>query len=282
MAAQLDAVVHLWEKIDSNVLVGTLNNWSQDLLGFKALKAISMYGTGSHAMFLGGAVVTYLVVIFGLQSYLRSTKTNLRDSKMISRYAFFHNVVMSAFSLYMFIDAIVKVYEFGGFKSFDSYMQIGFQPRFAALHDLFYWSKFLELIDTLILVVKNKELGFLHVFHHCTTGIVCYISLQQPLWMGVWTNGLVHVWMYAHFARPINFIRPHLTTMQIVQFIFVLSTYNYWWWQYTDLPFSAIAFGDVCYSVYLIFFCKFFYENYIAPKPKARVGGAPKPTKKEQ
>jgi len=181
--------------------------------------------------------------------------------------------------LYMFVDVMVKLYEFNAYASINNYFGVGFQPAFMAVNDLFYWSKFLELIDTLILVAKNKELGFLHVFHHCTTASACYASAYQTLWMGTWTNAFVHVWMYAHFARPIAFIRPRLTTMQIVQFIFVLVTYNLWWLEYSGLPWTAVLWGNICYAVYLVFFCKFFYDNYIAP-PKKTAGK--KPIKKEQ
>jgi hypothetical protein len=187
---------------------------------------------------------------------------------------------MSIFSLYMFVDAVVKVYDRSGWSSLDAYLRVGAPSDFHALHDLFYWSKFIELIDTVILVLKDKPLGFLHVFHHCTTASVSYVSRLQPLWMGTWTNGFVHVFMYAHFARPVHFIRRFLTTVQIVQFIFILATYNYWWWFYTDLPVSQTLWADFCYAVYLVFFCQFFYENYISPKDKK----ARKPSihKKEQ
>jgi len=260
--------VFSWNLVDSNQLVSLLNAWSQDVLGWKFFTAISMYQPTSHIQALLVSVVSYLVVIFGLRHFLKVSKIDLRTNSVVNRFAFVHNVFMSIFSLYMFVDAVVKIHQHSGWGSLDAYLRIGGSSDFHALHDLFYWSKFIELIDTVILVVKDKPLGFLHVFHHCTTASVSYVSRFQPLWMGTWTNGLVHVFMYAHFARPFSFIRQYLTTMQIVQFIFILVTYNYWWWAYANIPLQHILWGDFCYAVYLVFFCKFFYDNYISPKGK--------------
>jgi len=176
---------------------------------------------------------------------------------------------MSLLSLYMFLDCIAKMHFAGATGSFEAYMRFGHNSDVEALCDIFYWSKFIELIDTLILVLKRKPLGFLHVFDQCTTASVTYQTRYQPLFMGVWTNSLVHVFMYAHFARPISFIRQYLTTMQIVQFLVVLSSYNYWYWFYSvNVPVHEVLWGNLCYTVYLVFFCEFFYHNYIVAKPK--------------
>eukprot|EP01116_Phalansterium_solitarium_P002005 TRINITY_DN11866_c0_g1_i1.p1 TRINITY_DN11866_c0_g1~~TRINITY_DN11866_c0_g1_i1.p1 ORF type:complete len:270 (-),score=67.78 TRINITY_DN11866_c0_g1_i1:146-955(-) len=256
-------------KYDSNTLVGGLNDLSEDVLGFRLFDAISMYGSTNHYPILLLTTLTYLGVINGLQYYIKKNSIDLRKNRFVNNYAFVHNVFMAVFSLYMFVDAAVKIYDAGGLESWSQYYRIGNPSSFYAVCDLFYWSKYLELIDTLILVIKKKELGFLHVFHHCTTASVSYATRMQPLWFGVWTNALIHVFMYSHFARPVAFIRSTITSAQIVQFLFVLSTYNWWYAFYSvGVPTTEIVWGNFCYGVYLLFFVKFFIDNYVRPKHK--------------
>jgi len=259
-----------WDAVESNRLVEWLNSASEATLGWKVPAALSMYRPGgpSHLPALAVFVALYFVAVFLVQKALRRTKSGLRNNVWFTRYSFWHNVFMSLLSLYMFVDVVVKLYQLGCLTSFDKYMAVGPSPAFFAVNDLFYWSKFLELIDTFILLGPQKELGVLHLFHHATTASVAYVARMHPLWMGTWTNGLVHVFMYAHFARPISFVRQSLTTLQIVQFIFVLVTYQLWWLRHSDLPFTALLWPNFCYTVYLVFFCQFFYDNYISKKPK--------------
>lgn len=43
---------------------------------------------------------------------------------------------------------------------------------------VYYLSKFYELLDTLILVLKGKPLTFLHVYHHATVIAMCFFWLE--------------------------------------------------------------------------------------------------------
>jgi len=215
-----------------------------------------------------------------LQYFLRSRKIDLRKSAVVNNYAFFHNVFLSILSLYMLLDCALHVYLDGGWSSIHGYLSLGF--KYPALMNVFYWSKYLELIDTVILVLRNKDPGTLQLFHHCTTGSVAYSTRYHPLWIGTWTNGLIHIFMYAHFARPVSFIRRFITTAQIIQFLIVLISFNTWFLLYSEgVVFSDIMYPNFCYLVYLYFFILFFIDNYIKPK-KAVVGREKQEMKKEQ
>jgi len=269
------AVQRLLDQYDSRALIAWLNERSQDLLGWKVPDAISMYNENvSHIPILVVLAVVYLAVIFSLQWAVRRFNIDLRKNANFNGYALFHNVFMSILSLYMFLDCVLHIYVDDGWSSVDKYFSTGGTAAYLAVQDLFYWSKYIELVDTVILVLKSKkELGFLHLFHHCTTASCSYVTRYQPLWIGVFTNGFIHVFMYAHFARPVSIIRRTLTTGQIVQFLFVMACYNTWWLGYASgVPVKDILYGNFCYAVYLYFFVLFFIDNYIKPKKQVEPG----------
>ena len=97
---------------------------------------------------------------------------------------------------------------------------------------LFNLSKILELVDTLFIVVRKKELTFLHVVHHLSVAIYCYTTLLYPTPLGYWyalMNTLIHSIMYGYFAfgttlrRYADFNPMYLTIVQILQMVWGLS-----------------------------------------------------------
>jgi fatty acid elongase 3 len=67
-----------------------------------------------------------------------------------------------------------------------------------------YWlSKFPELLDTAILVLRKKNVIFLHVFHHAIMCLMPWLWLRgnwTVVWFGCWLNCAIHVFMYGYFA----------------------------------------------------------------------------------
>lgn len=102
---------------------------------------------------------------------------------------------------------------------------------------VYYLSELYELLDTFILILKKRPLTFLHVFHHATVIIMCYLWLQfvQSLEIiTLLTNTIVHVIMYSYyFLCSINHAPPWkkmVTNLQNVQFLFsfVASVATLW------------------------------------------------------
>ncbi|KAJ4717053.1 elongation of fatty acids protein 3-like [Melia azedarach] len=94
---------------------------------------------------------------------------------------------------------------------------------------IFYLSKILEFVDTLLIILTNsiQRLTFLHVYHHATVVVMCYLWLQtsQSLFpIALVTNASVHVIMYYYYLLCAMGIRPKwkrlVTDCQIVQFVF--------------------------------------------------------------
>ncbi|XP_041698021.1 ELOVL fatty acid elongase 8a isoform X1 [Coregonus clupeaformis] len=146
----------------------------------------------------------------------------------------------------------------------------------------FYFSKVIELSDTLFFILrkKNSQLTFLHVYHHGTMIFnwwagVKYVAGGQSFLIGL-INSLVHVVMYLYYGLAA--LGPHmqqylwwkryLTSLQLLQFFIVTihTTYNL----FTDCDFpdsmNAVVFA---YSLSLItLFRNFYYQSYLTKKNK--------------
>lgn len=92
---------------------------------------------------------------------------------------------------------------------------------------VFYLSKFYELLDTLIMILKRRPLTFLHVFHHAIVVVMSFFWLQytQSLQIiALLTNTAVHMLMYSYYLLCSLGIKPFwkklVTNCQIVQFVF--------------------------------------------------------------
>jgi len=90
---------------------------------------------------------------------------------------------------------------------------------------LFYLSKYYELIDTLILLLKGKPSSFLQTFHH--TGAIIgmwalIVSRSPSVIIFVSLNSFIHSWMYLYYLLTcFGYYSPWkrlLTNLQITQF----------------------------------------------------------------
>jgi stearoyl-CoA desaturase (delta-9 desaturase) len=140
---------------------------------------------------------------------------------------------------------------------------------------LFNLSKIPEMFDTLFIVLRKKELTFLHVFHHWSVAIYCYTTLFYPPPIGYWyalMNTFVHGVMYGYFAfdkeikRYTNFNPMYLTILQILQMTWGLSlNVIYLMLPTTTFDFATqynAVYGIAMYGSYLYFFCSFFTQKY--------------------
>lgn len=144
------------------------------------------------------------------------------------------NLQLSLFSLFGFYNLfgyiIPKVLEIGIIKAVCvlpneevSNGQVGFYSM------LFLVSKFFEFIDTYLIIIYQKPLTFLHVYHHVTVLLLTWngyaFRSPQSLFFAA-NNYFVHFFMYLYYGltstgminrRITSYIAPFITFIQIVQ-----------------------------------------------------------------
>ena len=205
-----------------------------------------------------------------------------------------HNFILSFGSGYVFVMMLLALIK----DSAHMDVLCGFPPddtEFWFWCKVFYWSKYYEYLDTVFLVLRKKQLIFLHVIHHAVVAPLFWMFFEVAFtfhWLQALTNMFVHFFMYYYYmysALPKgvqNILPPvgwkkHLTTMQIVQFIsdLAVTTYILMYIPRCTARFDdvlnthpegmmVIMFGYFIGFLFLVLFMNFFYQTYIVKKPK--------------
>lgn len=145
---------------------------------------------------------------------------------------------------------------------------------------IFYLTKPYEFIDTFIMIFKKRELNFLHVWHHCTTFLLVWVTQVQEMniqWISVSANCLVHSFMYYYyFIASLGmqvWWKRYLTLLQIMQFVVTILLNTYWGYAYMQGynckgNLFGFWFGMFIIFSFLVLFISFYIENY-------KTGGQP-------
>jgi hypothetical protein len=140
--------------------------------------------------------------------------------------------------------------------------------------NLFIFSKFVELIDTVFLVLRKKPVSFLHWFHHATVLMYCWHALQYQMPTGIFfaaMNSVVHSVMYAYYtiaavSRPPKW-GMFVTVIQIVQMFIGMFITAYHYYLLKSIPncdgsFVNLTAASVMYTAYMLLFVEFFVSRY--------------------
>jgi len=154
----------------------------------------------------------------------------------------------------------------------------------------FYMSKYIELFDTVIFVLRKKErqLSRLHKIHHSTVPIMVLMTLRgEPGGYNTFfplANSFVHVIMYTYYGISalgdnvtihLKFKR-YVTMTQMIQFILVL-------YYFISRPFygckwsTAYGVGNLCIAgFFFILFSNFYWNEYCNSKEELEQNGVQK------
>jgi hypothetical protein len=141
---------------------------------------------------------------------------------------------------------------------------------------LFVYSKYFELVDTALLILRKKQVSFLHWFHHASVVLLsinalAYYSPSALIMSGM--NSLVHTVMYTYYAIAAIRTRPPrrwgklVTKLQLVQMWVgvLLGVANYLGQRIIDNCHSVPSHNALIlgiYVSYLVLFTRFYFTKY--------------------
>ncbi|KAJ3277800.1 hypothetical protein HDU76_010171 [Blyttiomyces sp. JEL0837] len=145
----------------------------------------------------------YFTTIIGLKTYMAN-----REPFKLKGVTAIHNMILCLWSLAMFLGTLVEVVRRGSSKGIDEIFCTTDTsalkgPLFYTMY-IYYISKFYELLDTVILVLKKKPLIFLHWYHHAIVILMVWTWLQYGILfssLGMMANTLVHVFMRSYLGK---------------------------------------------------------------------------------
>ncbi|CDF38531.1 fatty acid elongase [Chondrus crispus] len=230
-----------------------------------------------------GASVMYVLILFSLRHVMAT-----RKALEFPRILFLHNITLCIASLflgswltYTLADAFVN-----GLTAYQLVCSRQIYEN-GHMHMIYYINMFFkvwEFLDTFLLVVRKKQVAFLHAYHHAATLILTWNQLMEhssPQWVPIVINLWVHVLMYYYYAMSALRIRiwwkKYLTTLQICQFVIDVTIIGY-----AYFTFIRAGFDDtVCYGTttgalvglgvlfsYLLLFVRFYFQTYSKPRSK--------------
>lgn len=235
---------------------------------------------------VAAAITTYYVVIFGGDFIFKKFKIK---PFVLNGLFQVHNVILTTVSftlLTLMVEQLIPmIYHHGIFYAICA-PEAWTQPL-VCLYYLNYLTKFLEFVDTLFLVVKQKKLTLLHTYHHGATALLCYtqlVGLTPISWVPITLNLWVHVIMYFYYFLAARGIRvwwkEWVTRTQIIQFVLDLGFVYFATYQkivYTYFPqlvdvlptcgdcagtMLAAYSGCAILSSYLVLFIAFYIDVY--------------------
>lgn len=148
---------------------------------------------------------------------------------------------------------------------------------------LFIVSKIPELVDTVFIVLRKRDLIFLHWYHHVTVLLYCWHAYAHVAGSGLWfvaMNYSVHAFMYGYFMMqalrcvPKGFPAYLITIAQIAQMLVGTTICIFsWYYVYTSENCSNdhnnLIAGALMYGSYLYLFCDFAVRRFLVKAPKS-------------
>lgn len=236
-----------------------------------------------------------LIVTHYLRVWQRLMKT--REPMKLKGVCAAHNGALAVFSLAVFVgqlyETIMASRRLGVHDVFCWQTPGPAQGRLYFWSYLFYLSKYYELLDTVLLVLKKKPLDFLHCYHHSIVPFSAWLGFCgwfMPIITGCLFNSLVHVVMYYYYMLVTLgksvWWKKYLTVFQIIQFCSggaFTATFYMLYFRNLRVAETAVAYtlafdkgcqGDV-HSVlfvaavnvsFLVLFCQFYAKAYRRPR----------------
>jgi len=221
-----------------------------------------------------GAACCYLVAIYAANDFMQAYKFDFDGWKMkqVMRLYNLIQIVLCSYMVWLFFP------EFLGLTSLNAFYGLNnpFTKRAEFGLLVHFCSKILDYCDTLFMILRrrDRQVSFLHVYHHATIGLVWGIVINSGYggstssW-GAMANSFIHVVMYTHYLVTSfgirNPFKKYLTMLQLSQFAFCL-THSFLVILKSNYPSDLATIQTVYQCSMLYLFGKFYIESYSKPK----------------
>ena len=186
-----------------------------------------------------------------------------------------HNITMSIISAYMFFSGFKVYNEVKTLTNSDSIYTNIYSPlkteteTFKHLLPVILYSKYLEWIDTALIILDGKKPGTLHLFHHANiVGGFYYGCYTSSYFITGFLNSFVHIIMYLYYSKIFPNINKkyakNITQMQIIQLglinIFSAKGLIY---PIDNYDFYVTIYIELCVFINFVLFIKYYMNRYI-------------------
>lgn len=327
MSSLLDEIVNFdLERIRAEL--SSPARW-QDLLDWDSFEWTRNTTPFSHWVWPIGSSIIYLVTVFFLRSFFDSRdravaakegvsvetiQKRAKDNVVLKWWAMIHNLMLTWLSLAMMLGVFVEVYlafhaamaKHGSMDLlslrqglYDVLCDPSYDYRKSRLMwwcYIFYASKYVELFDTLLLLLRRSDLIFLHWFHHAVVPFLFWWYMETAhthQWVLVVANSFVHTPMYYYYYLAIAhpsykpWWRLYITLCQIFQFVIDLTS-SYLWVYWSSLhptgcsgSLFGVFLGNFIGFSFLILFIRFYLQERRRSSKRTATTAAAAAKKKE-
>ncbi|KAL6459142.1 hypothetical protein MHYP_G00326140 [Metynnis hypsauchen] len=225
-------------------------------------------------------IASYIYFVMSLGPRLMEN----RKSFDLKRVLVVYNFSVVVLSLYMSYEFVMSGWGTGYSFGCDlvDYSRSPQAMRMARTCWLYYFSKFIELLDTVFFVLrkKNNQITFLHVYHHSIMPFTWWLGVKfAPGGLGTFhafLNCIVHVIMYTYYGlsalgpayQKFLWWKKHLTSVQLLQFVIVTCHIGqYFFMKDCPYPYPVFIYIIAVYGVvFLLLFLNFWYHAYTKGK----------------
>uniref|UniRef100_H2ZFT8 Elongation of very long chain fatty acids protein n=1 Tax=Ciona savignyi TaxID=51511 RepID=H2ZFT8_CIOSA len=236
---------------------------------------VSQWLTSNMRIGLGFSAI-YVMGVFAGKKYMEDKpKFNLRTPMLV------WSLLLAVFSIFGAVRTASVMFEViveEGMRGLICGPRLYQGPITRFWGPVFVFSKVLEYMDTMFIILRKQRLIFLHWYHHLTVSLFAWWSFGAQFAGGgvfMTVNFIVHAMMYTYYAvraAGIRVPRPiavTITASQIIQmFIGCWTVYSVNSWRFDGDCKSCLEhvfYGSVMYGSYLILFMHFFYTTYLHP-----------------
>ncbi|KAK3794584.1 hypothetical protein RRG08_003733 [Elysia crispata] len=236
------------------------------------------------------AVAGYFFIVWAGPKFMENRKP-VHLGHLLTAY----NFLLVALSSYMTYEFAMSAYLAGyglGCQDVD-YSWSPLALRMASVCWVYYISKFVEVLDTVFFILrkKNKQLTFLHVFHHGTMMFNWWLCVRFVpggcSFFHALLNSFVHVIMYSYYGlsalgprvQPFLWWKRYVTRIQVIQFVVVLI-HSLYVTLFCDFNKFLSGLASAYAIIMIVLFSNYYYQQFVRSMKAKQRAAKPDPQTK--